>query len=241
MAPAHLRAAEFERLARDFAARFAASRPVAWAWVEAPSCNGPFALPPTGYLRSSPLMLAESLRPQLMLGTPVDVDGTVEAAGDVTPDEFALPLQSLHEGRLELHIVHNASYGAPVLLLQGYSAEGVPWTVDDTRNYLHDGAGSGLGLSSEMVSQMEHPALGVPFCCLHPCRTPELMGELMGSTAVAGVGVDSAQLDYLTAWWAVLAPVVGVSHSRQDYARLHSALDRDFATRARLEQESVRP
>ena len=91
---------------------------------------------------------------------------------------------------------------------------------------------------------MEHPLLRIPFCCLHPCRTADLMSCLLSGETLGRVRVrvrvrvwvrvrvrnrvsltltlthpcphprphlgDDAKLDYLSAWWSVVAPHVGV-------------------------------
>jgi len=95
---------------------------------------------------------------------------------------------------------------------------------------------------------MEHPVLRIPFCCLHPCRTADLMTCLLSGETLVRVRVrvrdrvrvsvrvrvrvrnmvsltltlthprphphlrlgDGAKLDYLSAWWSVVAPHVGV-------------------------------
>ena len=71
---------------------------------------------------------------------------------------------------------------------------------------------------------MEHPVLGTPYCAVHPCRTATLMQLLCAqltepSGAPDGVASEQChtppraprgQLDYLSAWWAILAPTIGV-------------------------------
>ena len=69
---------------------------------------------------------------------------------------------------------------------------------------------------ADMVSQMEHPVLRVPFCCLHPCRTADLMARLVGGERAASGAAGN--LDYLSAWWSVLAPAVGVRSPPALYA-----------------------
>mgnify|MGYP002630706845 CR=1 FL=1 len=161
-------------------------------------------------------------------------------------DEGALPPDVQPAGRVELHIVHSAAYGTPMLLLQGYCAHGQPWGADEVHTHLAHCSPPG-SIAAEMVSQVEHPSLHVPFFAIHPCRTAEWMGTLLhrtddaytqppcaeavstrGGAALpgeAGVlsphrgGDGNAQLDYLSAWWAVVAPLVGASVSASEAQR----------------------
>ena len=210
---AHLGAAAFEELGRVFAAR-SADRRLSWAWVDCDQ-SGPFATRPTGYLRSCPLLLLEHEVP----GALDACDTTVEC-GEVPDEDNSSLANGSVGGRIELHIVHNATYGAPVLLLQGYSADGSLWTANDVRSYLVRRAHTAAPpITADAVSQAEHPALGVPFYSVHPCRTADWMAALLlqGHERVSGSPPGTtAQLDYLSAWWSVLAPLVGDPMSAAD-------------------------
>lgn len=186
-------ASAFEELALGFAASDA-SRSPSWAWVPATD-DGPLA-PPVGFLRSASIPVPP---PPAAGGLPSD-----EALLDESlVDDDNAAAQPLPVQRLELHIVFSETYQVPVLLLQGYGEDGQPWRPDAVRAHLGRCATAGTeGLPLDMVSQMEHPVLRVPFCCLHPCRTADLMARLLSG--------DGAKLDYLSAWWSVVAPHVGV-------------------------------
>ena len=224
MASASLDAAAFTVLAERFADASRARSP-SWAFVRAPAASSStFAPPNVGYLKASPLLLPSRVdRPA------VDDDNAI-----LDDETIASPPPPR---RLELHIVHSDTYRVPVLLLQGYHSDGALWTPNELREHLVELAknrgldGSGVQpLSASQVSQMEHPVLRVPVCCIDPCETASLMGCLLrqggegdclstaanvdASTDVEGDGhaMQQQRLDYLTAWWSVVAPLVGVEN-----------------------------
>lgn len=227
---ASLDAAAFTVLAERFADA-SRSRSPSWAFICAPIASNAslsFAPMPTGYLKASPVLL-----PSL---SPVNQPAVDEDDQMIDDDTVANPPPPC---RLELHIVHSDTYRVPVLLLQGYHANGALWTPDELRGYLCEQAknrgldSSGvLPLSVSQVSQMEHPILRMPVCCIDPCETASLMGCLLHqggngdflssrpkNDANAGTEGDGnaiwqqqQQIDYLTAWWSVVSPLVGVEN-----------------------------
>ena len=197
-----LSAEQFEANAAHFVARTAAHSP-SWAWV-APTPDGSPLPPPTGFLRSASITVPPLLSPHQ--DSLASEDALVDDRADRVDDDCASMRPSISH-RLELHIVHSDTYRVPVLLLQGYGEDGDPWAPEAVRAHL--GRCGSVGhdvVPLDMVSQMEHPVLRVPYCCIHPCRTADLMSVLAGD----GVFGKSGKLDYLSAWWSVLAPAVGV-------------------------------
>ncbi|KAL1520882.1 hypothetical protein AB1Y20_022443 [Prymnesium parvum] len=189
---AHLSPVAFAQLGRAFAQRSAAHA-VSWGWVEGES-TGPFSTPSVGYLRSSPVLVEEA--------TPHEASHEVPTDGG---DDDTL-VGGASGARLELHIVYGATFGVPLLLVQGYSSAGELWTVSEVRSHLMAASKEGgAPIAADSVSQIEHPALGVPFASLHPCRTAEWMGAILQRES----GDAPQQLDYLSAWWSVLAQSVG--------------------------------
>lgn len=188
------------------AARFVvltASHSPSWAWV-APTPDGGPLPPPTGFLRSASITVPPMLSPHERSLTAEDA--LVDDLADCVDDDCTSTRPSPSH-RLELHIVHSDTYGVPVLLLQGYGEDGDPWAPEAVRAHLaRCGSVGHEVVPLDMVSQMEHPVLRVPYCCIHPCRTADLMSVLAGD----GVFGKGGKLDYLTAWWSVLAPAVGV-------------------------------
>ena len=143
--------------------------------------------------------------------------GCAEAAPTSASSSHARDRVASVRGALELHIVHSESTAVPVLLLQGQQPDGSPWTPDELRAHLRrrDGADGGVAtLSGNVVTQLEHPVLCVPSCCVDPCGDGDADEELL-SGAPEG---DGRQLDYLSAWWSVLAPLVGAESRSAWYA-----------------------
>lgn len=192
---ARLDARAFEELAQAFAARSVSSR-VSWGWVS-PAGDGPFGRV-TGYLQSAPLLVPPARQP-------APSEGAVDGGDD--DGVLAQP----HADWLELHIVHSQTYDTPVLLVQGHGADGELWSAEEVHGHLM--LNSPESIEAAAISQAEHPVLRVPFVSVHPCRTAEWMQALLHSTE--GVG-RSERLDYLSAWWAVLAPFVGTPVSADE-------------------------
>jgi ubiquitin-like-conjugating enzyme ATG10 len=210
-----LTAEEFAVQAERFSASSAGLNP-SWVWVAGGSdMPSRFATcPATGYLRASPLLvLAQDCPPSEARAAP---SISVEAATGDEDDAAALsPL--VQHGRLDLHIIHSTSYRVPVLLLQGHHPDGTPWTPDALRAHLAAqpqrlrGGAAVAPLSGSVISQLDHPVLRVPCCCVDPCETAALMATLLGASN--GSGEDGAPpLDYLSAWWSVVAPLVGAPY-----------------------------
>ena len=210
----------------DFVAlgqRFAAcsdQRTPSWAWISCGASDDAFSAPPArGYLRASPLML-----PSACVDDAPPLDG--EACGDgAAPSSETWCASSVIDGeddpsvsaspppstaRLELHVAHHRSYGVPVLLLQGYHADGTPWTPQTLRSYLEARSPPDPARPiGTVVSQIEHPVLRTPWCCLDPCETAALMGQLLSLESAPTPGAQGGRLDYLSAWWSIVAPLVG--------------------------------
>lgn len=187
----------FTRLGRRFARVAARGASPSWAWVDAASIDGgPFGPPQTGYLKASPLALL------------VPLAAATSAVSELDADDPSGDAPAAHQPQqLLLHIVHSDTYNVPVLLLQGYHADGSLWSPDTLRAHLGAMPGVATPLTAANLTQMEHPALRTPFCCVDPCGTAALMGHVLSASAAGEMA-----LDYLCAWWSVLAPLVGASN-----------------------------
>ena len=214
----------FDTLARRFAADSAGRTPT-WAFLAAEDEKGAFGAAPTGYLRASPLLVPEHASPaKIQQYATISADALLGVAPTGEADDATTLPAAGTAARLELHIVHSATYRVPVLLLQGHHPDGAPWTPDELRAYLvaqqrhpeADGGGRRLApLSGAVVTQLEHPVLRIPCCCVDPCETAALMAALLERPRD---GADGARLDYLSAWWSVLAPLVGAESRSAWYA-----------------------
>lgn len=242
---------EFTKLGQHFAARSIGWSP-SWAWVDASEIDAgsPFGPPPTGYLRASPLSVS----------VPPGQDTSHAAAGasaedsadpmdaGIADDECSAPMLR-PAARLVLHIVYSTSYNVPVLLMQGYHGDGTLWTPDTLRTYLGDMGGLQAPLAPAMLSQIEHPALHTPSCCIDPCGTAALMGELFAAEGRRPRGVLSAVdepspvrggLDYLSAWWSVVGPHVGLGLGAHQAAAQAAAAQAAVAADGKREPQDGR-
>ena len=199
MASSTLSQPEFDAACQAFAARAPAAG-VAWAWVDGTS-DAPFG-PRPGFLRSAALLVPPP-HEHAAAGAPHDADAAADSAG---ADEAELADAPARAHRLELHIAYSHTYSVPLLLLQGYDADGAPWTDRAVHAHLSGCcAGDGAALPPGAVTQAMHPSLDAPYYCVHPCHTAERMGHLLSASADGA----APRLDYLWAWWAMMAPLVG--------------------------------
>ena len=233
-----LTVASFEQQAETFAAR-SASRGLSWAFVKAAENGPKlFLRPQPAYLRSSPLVLPPSALPPAVRAAVIKQHGGTQWSAATSPasapkaerdepeasllggaeDDGTLTLEPAPQACwLDLHIIFSETYQVPVLLIQGRHPEGEPWAPSTLRAFLSsrdDGSGH-APLAGSVVTQHEHPVLHMPFCCIDPCETSALMRLMLaegGATAVdasESVTSSASRLDYLSAWWSVLAPCVG--------------------------------
>ncbi len=146
----------------------------------------------------------------------------------------------------EFHIVYSEVFRVPSLWLAAAWADGRPLTEaelaralptpPDTAfalDHVPEGANGKSGEQQQqqgrgrhvverwtMLSNDEHPVLGRPFCCLHPCGTAKRMRHLLppaprpdGHDRQQGQNGDGAAgLIYLIKWLGLVAPVVGLSY-----------------------------
>lgn len=61
------------------------------------------------------------------------------------------------------------------------------------------------------LSMAEHPVSGAPAYFVHPCRTREVLGALVGGGGEAGLRGDGEALEYLMRWFGVIGTSVGLS------------------------------
>lgn len=146
----------------------------------------------------------------------------------------------------EFHIVYSGVFRVPGLWLAAIWPDGRPLTEaelaralptppdvafaaadTDPQRRLGDGHASGSQQPARqvverwtMLSQDEHPVLGRPFCCLHPCGTAARMRHLGGPPPEKEACDDGDDDDddtmrgmaYLIKWFGLVAPVVGLRY-----------------------------
>lgn len=70
----------------------------------------------------------------------------------------------------------------------------------------------GIHLSNSafaMLSQGDHPVLGIPCWYLHPCHTADVVGEILNETEI---GEKEYAIRYLEAWFMVMNNLVTLDH-----------------------------
>ena len=253
MSRASLDAATFATLAERFAAESSARSP-SWTYVNAAAQGSasPFSMSPKGYLKASPLLLpptADAMMAALdsSLGEETDEQEEETITNLLPPrrlelhivysETYQVPvllLQGYHSDgalwtpdELRTHLIGVMKGGGQA----GVRPEVAESTGEPDEDAALQGAGpelSGVGflpLAATQVSQIEHPVLRMPFCCVDPCGTSDLMGSLLSSGGHVSAGaMDTTEregkLDYLSAWWSVLAPLVGAETRSQWYAHV---------------------
>ena len=95
---------------------------------------------------------------------------------------------------VEYHICFSPSFGSPVIYFIGARANGSKMTLPEIKELCP----SFRNCSSEVISQNEHPVLGIPYYFLHPCHTAEMLEKLN----VTG--------NKLAAWLSLAAQFVGM-------------------------------
>jgi ubiquitin-like-conjugating enzyme ATG10 len=186
------------------------------------------ALQGGGYLAASRLRALE---------TSTQPEATSEAAAlgacAPDPDAEAAP-QAL--SRWAYNVLYSPSYGEPVLYFEAHDQSGSPLPLAHVLASLRleggaaaEGATSSVQLPAVTLSQEDHPLLGRPFYLLHPCRTGDVMGRLLGprhlasgdSVEAAAAGAtaepESSSLRYLLAWMCVAGQPVGLSPSPEHW------------------------
>ncbi|EGG16110.1 autophagy protein 10 [Cavenderia fasciculata] len=70
--------------------------------------------------------------------------------------------------------------------------------------------------SIPLITQVEHPVLGIPFYQLHPCETANLMKEVLhididnNNNNNNNIIIDNNNDKYLSSWISIISPIVGI-------------------------------
>ena len=111
----------------------------------------------------------------------------------------------------DYHVVYHPAFNVPSLFFTvATSAEGRPLTTEETWAEL------AAGVDRAAVTPAEHPLTRAVGFHVHPCRTAELMADVLLAAADAAHDQDggvheggSSPVSYTRAWLSLLAPVVG--------------------------------
>lgn len=190
-----MKAVRFESEARTFAAH-SRSAPLQWSWVVAGSVEQ------GGYIKST------SFVPDLCTAPDSECCHQHlevlrdEYAAEAADDEHIVAPRATADTvvAITFHIVLHHTYREPTLLIVGAKQNGHPVDEDCVLRLLGSGAHAGI---QPYLTQVEHPFLGVPCLCLHPCRTATFMATMRGDAAREPVC-------YLASWWSVMSNLLGV-------------------------------
>lgn len=133
---------------------------------------------------------------------------------------------------VEYHILWSDSYDCLVLYFNVYDASGaIVASFEDVMRFLSlrkkdTSTDDGGYISEPIITQQDHPVLQIPFWIVHPCKTKEVMNELMPGSAQGGSGCSEhgdgdihtshdEQNDhayaYLVRWLSIYAVPIGIS------------------------------
>ncbi|GJE84703.1 autophagy protein 10 [Phanerochaete sordida] len=176
--------------------------PAGWSWTEHPTVPG------LGYL--SRLVSIPSHSSHDNGGQPAEpeVEEPEDEAAAAVPHERLVCRQ---------YVVFSPSFQVPALYFSLHRGNGTALSLDDIvtssllmRSALPQTARTTFALETTdspfaMLSQGDHPTSNTPCWYLHPCRTAEVVDEIMKET---GYGDADRPLRWLETWFMVLGNVV---------------------------------
>eukprot|EP00742_Colponemidia_sp_Colp-10_P003471 GILJ01003697.1.p1 GENE.GILJ01003697.1~~GILJ01003697.1.p1 ORF type:complete len:229 (-),score=13.92 GILJ01003697.1:109-795(-) len=123
---------------------------------------------------------------------------------------------SVPEGYLfDYHIVYSPTYQVPVLYLNASNLDGEVLSTEELWNVLRHSRLFDADTSKwSVLTQGEHPVLGVPYLFLHPCQTADFMKIVWADNSASSPSESpkgELKVDYLTCWLALVGPLVGLS------------------------------
>lgn len=99
------------------------------------------------------------------------------------------------------HIIYSHSYSVPVLYFNAYHSDGKPFSLDEIWNQVPSNYKSCLYKNKwHMITQQEHPKLGIPCFMIHPCYTADFMSPCCTT-------------NYIITWLSTIGPLVGLQLS----------------------------
>lgn len=97
--------------------------------------------------------------------------------------------------QLEHHIVYSTSYQVPVIYFKATFSDGTPLSHNEIFQYIIPDT-----YQDAVVSQNDHPILGIPCWYIHPCDTRSLMNTMTFDP-----------VDYIKVWLSAYGPIVKCS------------------------------
>lgn len=119
--------------------------------------------------------------------------------------------------QLQYHVALHPTFCQPTLLILGQHCDGA--ALRTTEVWAHVSTDIQAHRDSPFVlTEVEHPSIGVPCFALHPCRTDDLISlmratpmELSCSVQHCSLAVSTKQrVSYLATWWSAVAPLVNL-------------------------------
>mmetsp|Transcript_16594 Transcript_16594/g.20123 ORF Transcript_16594/g.20123 Transcript_16594/m.20123 type:complete len:217 (-) Transcript_16594:237-887(-) len=122
-----------------------------------------------------------------------------------------------------LHIVYSPVYTVPVLYFKAIHRDGSPCTLEEVERNLSGAATEMIQnhynrANNTLISEEEHPLLGLPYFVVHPCQTGNRMAELMRTSVVEG-------FDYLIRWWSLVGGLLDLEMSPRLLSSLLTQID----------------
>ncbi|KAI8922088.1 hypothetical protein DFJ77DRAFT_11261 [Powellomyces hirtus] len=121
-------------------------------------------------------------------------------------DQGALPCSSRDQDiNVEFHVIYSQTWQVPVMYFSAWTASGSPLSLDELKAVIKGGLPEideqfRTEYGMPVVSQQDHPVLGVPFFTIHPCQTAALLKELTAES-------NDPALNPLMSWMSVMGTV----------------------------------
>ncbi|TPX62699.1 hypothetical protein PhCBS80983_g00383 [Powellomyces hirtus] len=121
-------------------------------------------------------------------------------------DLGALPCSSRDQDvNVEFHVIYSQTWQVPVMYFSAWTASGSPLSLDELKAVIKGGLPEideqfRTEYGMPVVSQQDHPVLGVPFFTIHPCQTAALLKELTAKS-------NDPALTPLMSWMSVMGTV----------------------------------
>ena len=115
-----------------------------------------------------------------------------------------------HEATVQtlFQVHYSLSYGVPVLLCRFSQLSGEMIDYEVVRECV-----LGTDVTNDMISMAPHPATGLPWIQVHPCRTAATTGNIRKTC-------DKTKCNYVITFLSFYGPLLGLSLSPK-YATLH--------------------